>query len=343
MCTGAILRAPLTAAPGEGAASSVQPVSWGYRNPFGLKFAPPDHPLAGGLFVTENGEDERGARPTNNSPDRLQVVPLPVIRALNSGGAPDWHGWPENFGGMDSENDRFTPIGGPSDDLAKCDPTASRCDFSAVMAQDRPVRHVLASPPGRAVAPLALEQPDVAIVQPDFAPSSFVHGIVRPGAALAAREGDFGFSPEEPGPPPPPAGHDVELVNFSSNPDGSVAVQQIRFAFNCKQPDQRLNPDGSAACASATDEAFSLGLRGINRPVSASFGPDGALYVVDYGAVRDVGRSDPGTKFLQPADASLVQIPHTGVIWRIARTGTGGGGCDCSVVTGTSNSFNAGP
>jgi hypothetical protein len=62
--------------------------------------------------------------------------------------------------------------------------------------------------------------------------------------------------------------------------------------------------------------------RGINRPVNAMFGPDGALYVVDYGAVRDFGVSSNGTaKFLQPADAPLVQIPHTGVIWRIARTG----------------------
>ena len=52
------------------------------------------------------------------------------------------------------------------------------------------------------------------------------------------------------------------------------------------------------------------------------FGPDGALYLVDYGAVRDFGRSSNGAAgFLQPADAPLVQIPHTGVIWRIARTG----------------------
>ena len=50
MCTGAILRAPLNG-------SFVQPFSWGYRNPFGLRFAPRDHALQGGLFVTENGED----------------------------------------------------------------------------------------------------------------------------------------------------------------------------------------------------------------------------------------------------------------------------------------------
>jgi len=41
---------------------------------------------------------------------------------------------------------------------------------------------------------------------------------------------------------------------------------------------------------------------------------------VDYGVVRDPGGSDPASKFVNPADAPLVQIPGTGVIWRISRT-----------------------
>jgi hypothetical protein len=340
MCTGAILRAPITAAPGDGAASSVRPVSWGYRNPFGLQFAPADHPLGGGLFVTVNGEDERGARPTNNAPDRLDLVPQAVINGVSSGGRPDWHGWPDWFGGMDSEDPRFLPIGGPADDLAKCDARGTNCDFSQVMGKDRPVRHVLASPPSTPVVTLALEVPDVAAVQPDFAPDSFVHGIVRHGAALVPREGDFGFSLEPAGPPEGPAGHDIELVNFSTDSSGKAIAQQVRFAFNCPQSDQRRGADGTPTCASEADQAFSASLRGINRPVSVAFGPDGALYLVDYGIVRDFGRSDPPTRFLQAADSPLVQVPHTGVIWRIARTGSGGAGCGCSVVTGTSLSFN---
>jgi len=41
MCTGAILRAKVNAkTPDE----TIEPVSWGYRNPFGLRFAPTTMP-----------------------------------------------------------------------------------------------------------------------------------------------------------------------------------------------------------------------------------------------------------------------------------------------------------
>ena len=35
-------------------------------------------------------------------------------------------------------------------------------------------------------------------------------------------------------------------------------------------------------------------------------------YVADYSAVRDIGRSDPDARFMNPADAALIQIPGTG-------------------------------
>src|SRR5712691_84814 len=57
-CDGAILRAKVNA---KDPKSTIEPFSWGYRNPYGIRFAPDNHALKGGLFVTENGEDERGA------------------------------------------------------------------------------------------------------------------------------------------------------------------------------------------------------------------------------------------------------------------------------------------
>src|SRR5207302_69956 len=133
MCTGAILRARIGRHP------KVEPFSWGYRNPFGLQFAPDDHALQGKLFVTENGEDERGARPTNNAPDRLQIA------QQNRDGSPDFHGWPDRFGFLDSTQAVFDPVGGPGDDLQPA---------ARVIAEDRPVRHVLDHfPQPRAAAP----------------------------------------------------------------------------------------------------------------------------------------------------------------------------------------------
>jgi glucose/arabinose dehydrogenase len=318
MCTGAILRARIGA---EHPERTIQPFSWGYRNPFGLRFAPANHALEGGLFVTENGEDERGARPTNGAPDRL------ALARPNPDGTPDYHGWPDRFGSLDSTQAVFDPVGGPSDD--ECGPPSQPGSFPAcvptVKANHTPVQHVLAFPPQQPVGPLALEPADVAVVQPDFAPDSFAHGVVRRGAALVAREGDFGFSTEN---GDPGEGHDIQLVNFS-RPGQPLQLQLQKFAFNCPRANQAHYPDGSPACKQnpadlgsrdiGGEEAFASGLRGINRPIANFFGPDGALYLVDYGAVRDVGRSDPATRFTNPADAPLVQIPHTGVIWRISR------------------------
>ena len=57
-----------------------------------------------------------------------------------------------------------------------------------------------------------------------------------------------------------------------------------------------------------------------NRPTNVRFGPDGCAYVVDYGAVRDPGGGPGGpSRFVDPADAPLVQIPGTGVIFKICR------------------------
>jgi glucose/arabinose dehydrogenase len=291
MCTGAILRAKIS-----DPQNSIEPVAWGFRNPYGIRFSPANHPLQGQMMISENGEDERGARPTNNAPDRLSIA------RQNPNGTPEYHGWPDRFGFLDSTQSVFNPKGSPGDD----DPSTTA---------GKPVLPVFAFFPQQPVAPLALEPADVAAVGLDFVPNSFVGGVVKKNAVLVSREGDFGFSQAN---GTPEAGHDVELVNFTSQSNPNE-LRLSRFAFNCKGV-KKHDPDGTPKCDGESEQAFAAMLSGINRPTTIRFGPDGAAYLVDYGAVRDPGGSDSDAAVRnQPANSPLVQIPGTGTIWRISR------------------------
>ena len=75
-------------------------------------------------------------------------------------------------------------------------------------------------------------------------------------------------------------------------------------------------------CSSDLEQAFVSRINGINRPVDLKFGPDDCAYLVDYGAVRDFGQSDPDSRFRVDGDGPLLQIPGTGVVWKICRAGS---------------------
>jgi glucose/arabinose dehydrogenase len=89
-CSGAIMRlraGSSTAAP--------ELVAWGFRNPFGLSFSPD-----GRLFVSDNGYDERGARPVYGAADMLWEV-KPGL----------WYGWPDYSEGRPLSDSRFQSPG----------------------------------------------------------------------------------------------------------------------------------------------------------------------------------------------------------------------------------------
>ena len=100
-------------------------------------------------------------------------------------------------------------------------------------------------------------------------------------------------------------GHEIKLLNFNrggGNGDdddgGPVQLKMMEFARNA-----------------SGDQAFiATNVNGFNRPTNIRFGPDACAWIADYGAVRDPGTD---THFAVPADGPLVQIPHTGVVWRI--------------------------
>jgi glucose/arabinose dehydrogenase len=87
-CGGAIMRI----APSGG---DVELVAWGFRNPFGLAFAPD-----GRLYVADNGYDDRGSRPVWGNADLLWAV---------TQGA--WYGWPDYSGDRPLSDEEFQPPG----------------------------------------------------------------------------------------------------------------------------------------------------------------------------------------------------------------------------------------
>jgi len=295
VCDGAILFARL-----DDPVNTIKPFSWGYRNGYAIRFAPQDHALKGGLLVGEDGADERGARPTNNAPDMLQLA------QLNPDGTPDYHGWPDRLGFLESTQAVFNPVGGPGDDLCVPDPgnppsLCTKASLDLILSENVPVRSVLARPPQQITSPLAIEAADSSFTGIDFVPNSFATGPVQRGAALYTLEGDFGFSKANSTAPGPEVGHEVKLINFSKSGD-PLELKIQRFAHNVTFEQAFVNPDH---------------LRGFNRPTNVRFGPDGCAYIADYGAVRDFGQSDPDSKFKVAGDGPLVQIPGTGVIWKI--------------------------
>jgi glucose/arabinose dehydrogenase len=89
-CNGAILRLSPTGG---------QPdlVAWGFRNPFGLAFAP-----NGRLYVADNGYDERGSRSVWGAADHLWAVTPGT-----------WYGWPDFSGNRPLTQEDFKPPGKP--------------------------------------------------------------------------------------------------------------------------------------------------------------------------------------------------------------------------------------
>jgi plastocyanin/glucose/arabinose dehydrogenase len=90
-CTSAVLSANQDG-------SGLQMVAWGFRNPYGLQFAPDDSVLKGSLVVANNGADVRGSRPIESDEDDLYVV-VP--------GA--WYGWPDILDEVPTTEPRFAP------------------------------------------------------------------------------------------------------------------------------------------------------------------------------------------------------------------------------------------
>jgi hypothetical protein len=146
----------------------------------------------------------------------------------------------------------------------------------------------------RSTSPLAIEAAHSSFTGIDFAPRSLSAGQCRRVRLSIASKAISGFRRPMPA-HRPRRSDEVQLLNFAGCSGQPLALNLQRFAYN-----------------KTFEEAFPDGIRGFNRPTNVRFGLDGCAYVADYGAVRDLGRSDPDTAFKNGAAAALVQIRAPG-------------------------------
>jgi glucose/arabinose dehydrogenase len=88
-CTGSVMRIPILG-------GNPELVAWGFRNPFGFALSP-----QGGIYVTENGYDDRGSRPVWGAGDVLWEI-KPGL----------WYGWPDFSAGKPISNDEEFKVPG---------------------------------------------------------------------------------------------------------------------------------------------------------------------------------------------------------------------------------------
>jgi glucose/arabinose dehydrogenase len=248
-CSSSVIRARV-----NDAQNTMELVGWGFRNPFGLAFAPPWHPvLKGALLVSNNGMDTRGSRPVANSPDELFVMPSDL-------GEPSFHGWPDVSG--------FLHVGAKQ--------STTEVTGQLLGENVRGIQPVYDPLPRPVTHPVAVFPINSSADGMDF---STTERFGYQGDLFIALWGHLGFAP-------------ADRVYQDSN------VVRVRFL----QPaGVQIIPFVENRTAGAASLAKSGGL---NHPVDVRFGPDGAMYITDFGVVDT---------------QAFRTVPNTGVIWKVTR------------------------
>jgi glucose/arabinose dehydrogenase len=257
-------------APTGGIATDLRVEAHGIRLPRGLAFNE-----FGRAHVTNDGMELRGTRPVMDDPDALLRIPL------SAAGAVPWFGWPDFTANLRPVTDEaFQPppelirgTGYPDRIGFLIDHRQSNKPFGLRdPTEDRDRNLVVAFPSLSGAAKL------------DFVPSSneaFSRDF--PGQAIVALNGDrapFATSGRK---LVGPVGYKVVRVDADSR-------QVFDFVRNTqRRPGSQLNGDP----------------RLLERPIDAKFGPDGMLYILDYGQ-------------MEVRDGRERVRPRTGQIFRLA-------------------------
>ena len=200
----------------------------------------------GNLYVTNDGMELRGTRPVKDDPDVVLRVPL---------GSGVWFGWPDFSADLQ-------PI-----TLAKYQPPEAMLEKSGYPEVSFLIDHEASAllPPDRNTLLRATLAPQSGAARMALVPGRD-EGAFGPyrGSLLVALQGDRAPFANDGQPSKNPVGYAVVQVD----PD----TKQVRdFIHNTRrQPGHEFDATGIA----------------LERPIDVTFGPDGALYVLDYGQME---------------------------------------------------------
>lgn len=221
----------------------------------------------GNLFATNNGMELRGTRPVKDDPDVVLRVPT---------GGLVWYGWPDYSADLEPiESQRFQP---PQQMIIK----TGYPELAALI--NREGSDLL--PPDRArllraVFPSLSGAAKMAFV-PDRAADAFQPFRGQVIVALSGDRAPYATSGQK---LVAPQGYSVVRVDLDSK-------QVEDFIFNTKRLPAHRTKDIKDA---------------IERPIDVKFGPDGALYILDFG-------------YLEVEDGQEKVKPKTGKLYRLGPT-----------------------
>lgn len=248
--------------------SELERIAWGFRSSFGYRFSPD-----GRLICTQNS--------ANPMPPRGLWWDYETIYEVMPG---EWYGWPDFFSGI--------PITDPRFDVHK-----GKNEF--VLTEDTHRRLLKGKPlPRQPLVRLPVHSAAEGMVfgRREFGLSPDTILVAEMGAIVPMFKGQ-GPSEGPEGPASAPPDVDFDWPGFR--------IQQVDLQTG-EVSDFARNRSGRPASAATPGEPGTGSGGGMERPLQLEWGPDGALYIVDFGIITF-------------KESGMTAHAHTGAIWRVSK------------------------
>ncbi|MHB0958337.1 MAG: hypothetical protein ACYC0X_17730 [Pirellulaceae bacterium] len=248
--------------------TGIERIAWGFRSCFGYRFAPD-----GRLVCTQNS--------ANPMPPRGLWWDFESVYEVIGG---HWYGWPDFFSGIPITDPRFD-VHKAKNEFVLTPATHRRL----LRDRDLPIQPLVRLPVHSAAQGMVFGRREFGL-----SPDTIL--VAEMGAIVHMFQGKG----EPDGPKPPndaPPDVDFEWPGFR--------VQQVDLETG-EATDFLVNASRRPATASQPDRPQTGNGGGLERPLQLEWGPDGALYVVDFGIIT-----------VKPM--GMKAHPRTGAIWRVTQ------------------------